>query len=243
MPAPDSLQSLARLYNLQTAYFDGLGELRKAPPEAILRVLKSLGAELESLGDVTAALRVRRQALWRRVIEPITVAWQDRPFQIKLRLPVRWAEAPVAGEIRLENGAAIDCVWEEIKTALPIIRDVEGARYTIRSLVLAAPPPLGYHELHLRVGEPRSPIANSFRALARLRSARVGETLGRFLPALRASFRTQLGRRGFFRLGGVCAPDRRAGRSGGGHSADARRFFRRAIQSESLRAGEPAFLE
>lgn len=153
MPAPDSLQSLARLYNLQTAYFDGLGHLRKAPPEAILRVLKSLGAELESLADVTAALRARRQALWQRVIEPITVAWQDRPFQIKLRLPVRWAEAPVAGEIRLENGAAIDCVWKETKTALPIIRDVESARYTVRSLVLAAPPPLGYHELHLRVGD------------------------------------------------------------------------------------------
>ncbi len=108
MPAPDSLQTLARLYNLQTVYHDGLGELRKAPPEAILRVLKSLGAAVESMPDVPEALRARHQELWQRAVEPVTVAWQDQPLKIKLRLPLRLAQLPVTGEIVLENGERIE---------------------------------------------------------------------------------------------------------------------------------------
>jgi 4-alpha-glucanotransferase len=153
MAAPDSLQSLARLYNLQTIYHDGIGELRKAPSEAILSVLKSLGAPLESLADVPNALRQRRRELWQRGIEPVTVAWQDRPLQIKLRLPVRLAETPVAGEIVLENGERFSCRWDEITNIRPLISDVEGARQATRALVLRASLPLGYHELNLRIDD------------------------------------------------------------------------------------------
>jgi 4-alpha-glucanotransferase len=169
MPAPDSLQRLARLYNLQTAYFDGLGQLREAPPEAILKVLQSLGAQAASMDDIPSALRARRQALWRRMIEPVTVAWQDRPFRLKLRLPVDLAEAMVVGEIHLEDGAAIDCAWRETKPSVPLAREIEGTRYAIRSLSLTISLPLGYHELHLRVGslELQSQILSApFRAYA-----------------------------------------------------------------------------
>lgn len=108
MAPSDPLQTLARLYNLQPAYHDGLGLLRKAPPEGILAVLKSLGAAVESLADVPGALRARHQKLWQRAIEPVTVVWQDRPFRIKLRLPFQSTDRPVAGEIILENGERID---------------------------------------------------------------------------------------------------------------------------------------
>jgi 4-alpha-glucanotransferase len=153
MAVPDSLQSLARLYNLQTIYHDGIGELRKAPSEAILSVLKLLGAPLESLADAPNALRQRRRELWQQGIEPVTVAWQDRPLQIKLRLPIRLAETPVAGEIVLENGEHFACRWDEIKNIQPLISAVEGARHVTRALVLRAPLPLGYHRLDLRAGD------------------------------------------------------------------------------------------
>ena len=153
MPAPDPLQTLARLFNLQTLYHDGLGQLRNAPPEAILSVLKSLGAAIESRADVPSALQARRQELWQRAIEPVTVAWQDQPLRINLRLPVRLAQLPVTGEIVLENGERIEARFDEIKFALPIIKEVAGARYIARPLVRRAPLPLGYHQLHLRVGD------------------------------------------------------------------------------------------
>ena len=60
MAAPDQLQKLARLYHLQATYVDGLGQWRQAPPEAILSVLKSLGAAVNSLQDVSGALRERQ---------------------------------------------------------------------------------------------------------------------------------------------------------------------------------------
>ncbi len=153
MPAPDPLQTLARLYNLQTVYHDGLGELRKAPPEAILSVLKSLGAAVASMADVSSALRGRHQELWQRAIEPVTVAWQDQPRKIKLRLPVRLAQLPVSGEIVLENGERIEGQFDEMQIAQPLIKEVEGARYIARTLVRDAPLPLGYHRVHLRVGD------------------------------------------------------------------------------------------
>jgi 4-alpha-glucanotransferase len=151
MAAPDQLQNLARLYNLQTAYIDGLGQLRQAPPESILSVLQSLGAPVSSLDDVPGALRARHQALWQRGIEPVTVAWQDQPLKLKLRLPGRLVQAPVTAEIILEAGErlAVQCDDGPLK---PLFKEVEGAGYVSRSMLLRAAIPLGYHRLHLRLG-------------------------------------------------------------------------------------------
>jgi 4-alpha-glucanotransferase len=153
MPAPDSLSTLARLYNLQTVYHDALGELRSAPPQAILSVLKSLEAPIESLADVPNALRARHQALWQRGIEPVSVAWQDRPLKVKLRLPITLAETPVGGEIILENGGRFECQLEDAKCFPARGHTVEGARYVARSLIRRDSLPLGYHRLHVRVGD------------------------------------------------------------------------------------------
>src|SRR5690348_15191716 len=93
MPVPELLKKLARLYNLQTVYRDGFGELRAAPPEAILAVLRSLDAPVQSMDDVPSALRERHQQLWQQAIEPVLVAWQGQPLRFTLRLPERLAEA------------------------------------------------------------------------------------------------------------------------------------------------------
>ena len=73
----DQLHELARLYRLETSFYDGLGDFRQSPPEAILAVLQSMGAPLNSLRDVPDALRHFRSSLDNDFIEPVTVAWQD----------------------------------------------------------------------------------------------------------------------------------------------------------------------
>jgi 4-alpha-glucanotransferase len=153
MPTPVRLQTLARLYNLQTVYQDGLGHLRNPPPEAILSVLKSLGAALESLDDVPGALRARHQELWQRAIEPVTVAWQGQPLKVKLRLPMRFAQLAITGEILLENGERIEGEFDEWNITRPLLKQVEGARYVVRTLVRREPIPLGYHRIVLRAGD------------------------------------------------------------------------------------------
>jgi 4-alpha-glucanotransferase len=153
MPSSSPLQQLARLYQLQITYRDGFGQYRTAPPESILKVMQLLGAAVEGLDDVPGALRERRQQLWQRAIEPVIVAWDDHPLQAKFRLPVRLAEAPVTGEICLEDGARLECRWDEERSAARPMREIEGSRYVERTMVLRAPLALGYHELHLRVGD------------------------------------------------------------------------------------------
>ena len=153
MPTSSPLQQLARLYQLQITYRDGFGQYRTAPPEAVLKVMQLLGAAVHKLEDVPAALRERQQQLWRRVIEPIIVAWDNRPLRAKFRLPARLAEAALSGEICLEDGARIECQWDELHSEAQPVREVEGVRYVERTMALRARLPLGYHELQLRVGD------------------------------------------------------------------------------------------
>ncbi len=149
------LHHLARLYQIQSEFQDGLGQLRKAPPEAILSALQSLDAPVHSMKDVAWALRQRRQALWQSAIEPVTIAWQNQPLFIPLRLPSRLAETLADYEIVLESGECIRGRCEENIDRKPRFREVEGAAYVARSLLLRREIPLGYHRLRLRVSDLR----------------------------------------------------------------------------------------
>jgi 4-alpha-glucanotransferase len=146
------LQTVARLYNIQAKYRDGFGQLRTASTDSVLSVLNSLGAPVRSLEDLPNALRERRQSQWQCCIEPVTVAWQNQPLKIKLRLPSRFAQDAVAAEIILENGDRLEGRCEDVRDIAPVFKDVEGARYVVRILRVQASIPLGYHRLHLQVG-------------------------------------------------------------------------------------------
>ncbi len=149
---PALLHRLTRLYGVQTAYRDGLKQPRQAPVEAILLVLQALGAPVEWLDDLDDAYRQRRQALWQRVIEPVTVVWESQPLQIKVRVPCHLADAPSNYRIVLESGAAIDGELGDDPSFPRVSREVEAIRYLTRRLLGPEPLPLGYHRLYLRVG-------------------------------------------------------------------------------------------
>ena len=150
MPVGAPLQKLARLYNLQTVYRDGFGQLRAAPPEAVLTVLKALDTPISSPDDVADALRHRREELWQRPIEPVLIAWEGSPFHFKLRLPQRLAEARIKYQIVLETGALVEGECSEGQRICT--RDVEGIPYVARTFTIA-PLPLGYHRLELQLGD------------------------------------------------------------------------------------------
>jgi 4-alpha-glucanotransferase len=147
------LHNFAGLYDVQTVYRDGLGELREAPPEAILSALRSLGAPIETLNDVPNARRQQRQALWRRAIEPVIIVWQGDPLKIKVRLPDRLAETSPKYQIVLENGQRLAGECHDEPGTNPQKREVEGARYITRRLFIHESIPLGYHRLHLELDD------------------------------------------------------------------------------------------
>ncbi|MGE5218759.1 MAG: 4-alpha-glucanotransferase [Chloroflexota bacterium] len=149
------LHRLARFYHIQSEYRDGLGQLRQAPPDAILSALKSLDAPLHSLDDVVDALRQRRLEIWQGAIEPVTVAWQHQPLIIPLRLPSRLAQASAAYEIEIEGGARLHGRCKDIGDRKPCFREVEGIGFVVRRLLLRRPLPPGYHRLRLRLDDLR----------------------------------------------------------------------------------------
>ncbi len=65
------LNYLARLYGIQTAYYDVYHHRQQASTEPLLAVLRALGAPVLTLQDVPAAWRERRQALWQQPLEPV----------------------------------------------------------------------------------------------------------------------------------------------------------------------------
>ncbi|HEU4344957.1 MAG TPA: 4-alpha-glucanotransferase [Candidatus Binatia bacterium] len=146
------LQKVARLYNVQTAYFDISGRLAESPKEAILAVLRMLGAPVERLEDLAAALRERRQFLWRRGIDPVVIAWNGGPARVKIRVPSHLAESTAHYQVRLENGDTREGICHNDTSIAPAPRQVEDLSYVARRVILPETLPLGYHRLRLELG-------------------------------------------------------------------------------------------
>jgi len=121
------LRELARLYGVQPSHYDISGQLNRPPPEALLAVLRTLGAPVEQMSDIPGALRARCQELWQRTADAVIVLWDGQPGFLKLHLPSSLAQAAVAGTVELESGATLanlvrdDGQWQRAE------RSVEGA--------------------------------------------------------------------------------------------------------------------
>ncbi len=146
------LRSLARMYGVQTAFYDAEGRRREASAEAMLRVLGALGAPVETSADVPGALRERRQELWARSVEPVAVAWDGESAGVELRLPAKPADGTVRCRLALERGEGQS--WSREVEELPPADSavVEGVRYLSRRLSLPDRLPPGYHRLTLEWG-------------------------------------------------------------------------------------------
>src|SRR5438132_13707657 len=123
------LHDLARLFKVQTIHYDAFGRLVKPPAEAILRVLRMLGAPLERRQDLPDALRQRRQVLWQRAINPVGIAWDGGPLRLKLHLPSPLAEAAPRYRAALAAGEGLDGRCDGDAHAKPVARTVDGMRY------------------------------------------------------------------------------------------------------------------
>lgn len=141
---------MAEAAGILTRYHDGTGTLRESTPEALVQVLRILGIEIAGVDDAPAALQRFRRADWQELVPPCAVAWDDRPAEITLSLPVSEIGAYKvelvleSGEKRHIQGSLSDIVPRE--TAV-----VDGQTYVRR--VLTVPVGVhGYHLAHVEVG-------------------------------------------------------------------------------------------
>ena len=145
------LHRLAHLYGIQTAYYDVNHHRQKVATESLLAVLRSLGAPIVTTQDVTSAWRERRLALWKRLLEPASVAWNGEPSAIKVRLPVSKADTSLSAYLTLENGE--EQHWQWYTTDLPVLEttQVEGMQYIVKQFTLPKGLPWGYHRLAMEL--------------------------------------------------------------------------------------------
>jgi 4-alpha-glucanotransferase len=137
MKIPRELRVLAGLYDVQLEYKGFSGEQMHADSEAVLAVLRSLGADVSSLADVRSALEHRRAERAARISEPVIVAWDGKLNALELRTPGSAPERPHF-EVFLEDGGAL-CGELHPRTSR------QGV--TVFDVILREPLPLGYHEL------------------------------------------------------------------------------------------------
>jgi 4-alpha-glucanotransferase len=152
MSHPQLLHDVARLFNIQTIFYDTFGRLNRPPPEAILRVLRILGAPVERMADLRDALRERRQFLFARGIEPVVIAWDGNPLELKLRLAHPEKAVEPRYRVTLQNGESLEGRCRIDAKTKPVERRVEGVRYLTQRIVLTDRLPLGYHRLQLQAG-------------------------------------------------------------------------------------------
>ncbi|OGO01525.1 MAG: 4-alpha-glucanotransferase, partial [Chloroflexi bacterium RBG_13_52_12] len=145
------LDALARLYNVQTAYYDVNHRRRQVSAESLLGALRALGAPINSYEDIPAAVREKKQSLMRRLIEPVTVAWNGVRTEIKVCLPAALDGAPAICRMTRENGEQSE--WKFNTDDLPVrdSAEVEGTRYITRNIALPESLPRGYHKLVLEI--------------------------------------------------------------------------------------------
>jgi len=150
------LYQLARLYDVQTAYYDVAHKRQRTSADSLLAVLQALGAPVASMNEVASALRERSQALWQRVLEPVTVVWGRENPLIKACLPVNLIGYSLNGELELESGERRVFRWAADDLDTLESADIEGTIYVARQINLPESLPYGYHRFSLEVGGSRA---------------------------------------------------------------------------------------
>jgi len=142
-----SLQNLARAYGVETEYRDNDGRRQEASAEALLAVLKALGAPVEGLQDIPIARRERRQSYWRQPLEPVIVAWDGVFAETDLRLPSDKVSGALECHLKQETGEVQH--WTVDLGGLWTIQEsaVEGTRYVAKAIVIPQTLPNGFHRL------------------------------------------------------------------------------------------------
>jgi 4-alpha-glucanotransferase len=143
-----ALKRLAAAHGVLTSYY-GVEGLSRARPEALLAVLRRLGAPVESVEDADEALRERREETARRLVPPVVTLWDDLPPAARL--------THLAGEggraratITLEDGSRREQDLD-LET-LPLAFERHGL--VDRRITLPRLPP-GYHRLEVDLGGER----------------------------------------------------------------------------------------
>jgi 4-alpha-glucanotransferase len=141
------IRHLAGLYGIQSSYRDALGQRRQASPEAMLAVLRSLGASIHQPADVAAASARREEELGTRFAQSVYVVWGNSRPRFLFNVPQSAAAETVAAELRSETGETIP--WPIPLAAGKVLdhHDFGGRVFVTVQVEFQEKLPAGYHRL------------------------------------------------------------------------------------------------
>lgn len=157
MTLPRPLVRLARAYGVAVSYRGADGRQRRVSPDALVAVLRALGAGLEHPDGAAAALRDRLEQRRSTLVEPVIVAWDGGPPAVAVRTDPDCAAEPVMFELALEEGSVTSIDGAACALDVGVDDDVESdvhdtAPSVVRRFTLPNRLPLGAHRLQCRTG-------------------------------------------------------------------------------------------
>jgi 4-alpha-glucanotransferase len=169
------LRQLAELNGVQTSFIDAANQRQTAPPEVLAGILKALDVPARNEKEIRDSLRATQLRPYRQGIEPVIVAWDQRPIKVLCRFPAKLSGKHLNVNLRLEKGNGAHL--ENQKTSRDLFslsspkggegrgeealgfkgknlgtKEIDGERFTAREIVLP-PLPFGYHTLELSTGD------------------------------------------------------------------------------------------
>lgn len=143
-----SLVQLAQRYGVATEYEDWTGEQLTVSEATLVSVLSALGVAADTEPDRHAALAAHDREHWARSLPPIVVArgGHETGFWVHVT-----HGDPVEVWLQLEDGSTRENLRQLENHTPPY--DLDGRWVEEASFALPADLPLGYHRLHLRVGD------------------------------------------------------------------------------------------
>jgi len=177
---PRPLRRLAAAWGLQIGYYDIQRVWREPSQEAILALLKALGAGLERIVDVPSALKARQEALWGRPLEPGIPCLENESVRIRIRPPKSLPKGSLVFEVQEETGAS-----RRIELSYEALRPLRAGQTPYAPPLYAITLPLrlsaGYHTLKLKLGD-QEYASRLFCSPKRAFVHEAWQELGLFLP-------------------------------------------------------------
>ncbi|MFC1707319.1 4-alpha-glucanotransferase [Planctomycetota bacterium] len=204
-----ALEELAGLYGVELSYWDIYGKLQTPSREALLSVLRALGAPVDSDDDAQGAATAFRREQWSRLVEPVLVVWEGNLLSFDISMPddlydrvneCRLAISPKDGT-EASDSLSVTIGLRDLPAAA--MEEVAGRRYLAKRVTIPDALPLGYYDLAVEVGSLQGESL-VIAAPARAPGA-CGRSWGAFLPLFALTSEHSQGIGDFSDLERLCA--------------------------------------
>ncbi|MFN7998806.1 MAG: 4-alpha-glucanotransferase [Bryobacteraceae bacterium] len=149
------LDLAARLCGIDPEYWDIWGRKHLTSNETKRAILGGLGVQADSAESLQRSIERRRKKEWTRLAPPCLVVDEGAECSLPLHAPAELSLETAQIEIRQEDGGV--AWWQFALRDAPEIgvAEIEGRRYVRKQTPLPGGIPIGYHDVHVSLGDLR----------------------------------------------------------------------------------------